>query len=68
MTDTTTLEGLVSALDRAAAALRAGDLDAEAAAKLVESCAQTAGDAAAELDRLLRAATQDPIPGQDSLL
>lgn len=68
MTDTTTLTGLVGALDRAAAELRTGELGPEDAAALVEECAQTAGQAAAELDRLLRAAGQDPIPGQDSLL
>jgi acetyl-CoA acetyltransferase len=68
VTDTTTLEDLVSALDRAASELRSGDLDPQAAADLVEQCAHTAGQAAAELDRLLRAAAQDPIPGQDQLL
>lgn len=68
MTATVTLDDLVADLERIAERLRDGDLEPAAAAVLVEECAQTAGSTAAELDRLFRAAAQDPIPGQDELL
>ena len=61
------LQDLTGELERAAARLRAGELDPEAAAALVDECARLASRAAAELDRRARAAA-DPIPGQDSLL
>jgi len=38
------------------------------AAGLVEDCAAVASQASAELERMARAAQQEPIPGQDSLL
>jgi hypothetical protein len=57
---------LTDELERAAERLRAGDLDPDAAAALVDECARTASRAAAELDRRARAA--EPSPGQDSLL
>jgi hypothetical protein len=60
------LDALAADLERAAARLRAGELDPEAAAELVDECARTASRAAAELDRRARAA--EPAPGQDSLL
>jgi hypothetical protein len=66
--DTTTLDALVARLERAADQLRTGDLSADAAAGLVEDCAALASQASAELERMSRAAQQDPIPGQDSLL
>jgi hypothetical protein len=53
------LEGVTTRLEQAAARLREPGLDAEAAAALVEECARLATDAAAELDRRLRAAA-DP--------
>jgi hypothetical protein len=59
--DTTTLDALV-------ARLRTGDLSADAAAGLVEDAAGVASQASAELERMARAAQQEPIPGQDSLL
>jgi hypothetical protein len=34
----------------------------------VEDCAALASQASAELERMARAAQQEPIPGQDSLL
>ena len=62
------LDDLVTRLDRAAEQLRSGDLSADAAATLVEDCASLAAQAAAELERLARAAAHEPLPGQDSLL
>ena len=41
---------------------------ADAAAGLVEDAAGVASQASAELERMARAAQQEPIPGQDSLL
>jgi hypothetical protein len=66
--DTTTLDALVARLERAAEQLRAGDLSPDAAAGLVEDAAGVASQASAELERMARAAQQEPIPGQDSLL
>jgi hypothetical protein len=66
--DTSTLDGLVVRLERAAEQLRSGELSADAAAGLVEDCAALAAQASAELERLSRAAAQEPMPGQDSLL
>ena len=66
--DTTTLDALVARLERAAEQLRTGDLSADAAAELVEDAAGVASQASAELERRARAAQQEPIPGQDSLL
>jgi hypothetical protein len=66
--DATTLDGLVERLERAAEQLRTGDLSPDAAASLVEDCAALASQASAELERMARAAAQDPPPGQDTLL
>jgi hypothetical protein len=66
--DTSTLDALVARLVRAAEQLRSGDLSPDAAAGLVEDCAGLASQASAELERMARAAQQEPIPGQDSLL
>jgi len=63
-----TLERLVERLERAAAQLRAGELDPERAAALVDECARLASDAGAELDRQVRAAeTSAAAPGQLAL-
>ncbi len=56
--DHAALERLVAGLEEAAGRLRAGDLDAQAAAELVEQCAQTAALASAELERLARVAAE----------
>ena len=64
----TSLDELITRLDRAAEQLRSGDLSSDAAATLVEDCAALAAQAAAELERLARAAAHEPLPGQDSLL
>ncbi|HKE81109.1 MAG TPA: hypothetical protein VKB54_17460 [Solirubrobacteraceae bacterium] len=66
--DTSTLDALVTRLERAAEQLRTGDLSPDAAATLVEDCAGLASQASAELERMARAAQHEPIPGQDSLL
>ena len=66
--DTTTLAALVDRLQTLADQLRAGDLPAEEAARLVDDCAQVASNASAELERLARAAASEPLPGQDQLL
>ncbi len=62
------LDELVAQLERAAEQLRGGDLSQDAAATLVEDCAALASQASAELERLARAAAQEPMPGQDCLL
>jgi exonuclease VII small subunit len=63
------LDELVERLESAAAALRAGDLAPERAAALVDECARAAADAAAELERRVRAAEAEaaPPPGQLAL-
>ena len=66
--DTSTLDELVRRLELAAPQLRSGDRGADAAAGLVEDCAALAGQASAELERMSRATSAEPIPGQDSLL
>jgi hypothetical protein len=66
--DTDALERLVAHLEDVAARLRAGDLDPEEAARLVDDCAQGASNASAELERLARASASEPLPGQDQLL
>jgi len=63
-----TLNDLIGRLERAAEQLRSGELSPDAAATLVEDCAALAAEAGAELDRRVRAAGQEPLPGQDSLL
>jgi hypothetical protein len=60
------LDALVERLERAAAELRAGDLDPARAAALVDECARLAAEAGAELDREMRAADAgaDGLPDQ----
>jgi hypothetical protein len=50
------LDRIVDRLERTAAELRAGDIEPERAAALVDDCARLAGEAGAELDREVRAA------------
>jgi len=54
------LDRLTERLERAAAELRAGSLDAERAAAVVDECARIAGEASVELDRQVRAGDADP--------
>jgi exonuclease VII small subunit len=59
------LDRIVERLERTAAELRAGDLEPERAAALVDECARLAAQAGAELDREVRAA--DAPSGQLAL-
>jgi hypothetical protein len=54
------LQHLTEQLEQTAAKLRNGELEPREAARLVEECARIAGDAAAELDRRVRGAADDP--------
>ena len=54
------LQQLTAELEQTATKLRSGELDAQEAARLVEACARLAGEAAGELDRRVRAATDTP--------
>jgi hypothetical protein len=56
------LDRIVDRLERTAAELRAGDIEPERAAALVDECARLAGEAGAELDREVRAADAAPGP------
>jgi hypothetical protein len=56
------LDRIIQRLERAAAELRAGDLDPERAATLVDDCARLAAEAGAELDREVRSAEAGPGP------
>jgi hypothetical protein len=68
MTVTEELDDVIARLERAAEQLRSGELSADAAATLVEDCANLATRAAAELEQLSRAEASAPPPGQDTLL
>ena len=57
------LDVLVERLERTAAELRSGTLDADRAAALVDDCARIAAEAGAELDRQVRAAIEPHPPG-----
>jgi hypothetical protein len=61
------LDRIVQRLERAAAELRAGDLDPERAATLVDDCARLAAEAGAELDREVRSADVGPPTPADQL-
>jgi hypothetical protein len=60
------LEDMAHELEQAAARLRAGELDSDEAAELVERCAELAGRLGAEVDAESRAATESQ--GQERLL
>ena len=63
------LDTLIRELEDAAARLRAGEMDAQQAAALVERCAELAGRLGAELDRVAREAEREPAAGgQEQLL
>ena len=66
--ETEALDRLVARLEDAAAQLRSGEIDPDAAATVVEQAASTAAQASAELERLVRAAGQEGDSGQDRLL
>ncbi len=60
------LESLARQLESVAAKLRAGDVDADEAASLVERCAELAGEIGSELDAESRGAAESE--GQERLL
>lgn len=63
------LQTLVRDLEYAATRLRAGDLDGDEAAELVERCAELAARVGSELDRAARDADREgPGDGQERLL
>ena len=62
------LDGLVAELEAAAARLRAGEIDADEAAALVERCAELAGELGDELERRARVEAAEEPPGQEKLL
>jgi hypothetical protein len=53
-------------LEEAAARLRSGEVEPEAAAALIEECAQLAAEASAQVDERVRAALEPlpDLPGQ----
>ena len=63
-----TLDELVAELERSRTRLRAGELDADEAAELVERCAELAGRIGAELDARSRDAEPATAEGQEQLL
>jgi exonuclease VII small subunit len=58
---------IVDELERAAARLRSGELDAKEAADLVERCAELAARLGAELEAMARKG-EGGSPGQETLL
>ena len=60
------LSELRTRLNEAAAGLRSGELDPEAALALIEECVQLAADASAQVDERARAALEPlpDLPGQ----
>ncbi len=68
MSSAENLDSMIARLERAAEQLRSGELSPDAAATMVEDCANLATQAAAELEQLARAEASASPPGQDSLL
>jgi hypothetical protein len=62
------LEVLAGELEAAAEQLRAGELDSDQAAELVERCAELAARLGSEVERLAREARAEAPPGQETLL
>ncbi len=68
---TEALRELTGRLEAAAERLRSDAVSSEDAAEVIEQCARLAGEAAAEVDRLVRATASEPAgtpPGQGELL
>ena len=66
---TSEVDALIRELEDASARLRAGQMEADEAAALVERCAELAARVGTELDRAARAADrEDPADGQEELL
>jgi uncharacterized protein Yka (UPF0111/DUF47 family) len=62
------LDDLIARMERAAEQLRSGECSPDAAATVVEDCANLAAQAVAELEELSRAEASAPTPGQGTLL
>lgn len=62
------LDEAIEELRQAAAQLRAGELDGDDAAAVVERCAELAAEIGQALDQEARAARAEPLPGQERLL
>ena len=66
---TSEIDALIRELEDASARLRAGQMETDEAAALVERCAELAGRVGAELDRATREAEREsPGDGQEQLL
>ena len=66
---TSEIDALIRELEDASARLRAGRMEADAAAALVERCAELAARVGTELDRAAREADREaPGDGQEQLL
>ena len=66
---TSDIDSLIRELEEASARLRAGQMEADEAARLVERCAELAAGVGAELDRAAREAEREaPGDGQEQLL
>ena len=63
-----TVDHLIAELEQTAARLRGGELDQGEAARLVERCADLAGQVGAQLEREARSAPAGGSPGQEQLL
>jgi hypothetical protein len=66
--ETGRLTELSERLGEAARRLRDDDLESEEATRLAGECADLASEAAAELDRLVKAEPHSMAPGQEELL
>jgi hypothetical protein len=65
---TARIEEISERLGELARRLKAAEPEDDEATRLAEECAELASQAAAELDRLVRASPQDSAPGQEELL
>ena len=62
------LDEAIAELQQAAERLRAGEIDGDEAAALVERCADLAAEIGQALEREAREARAEPLPGQEKLL
>jgi hypothetical protein len=62
------LDAAIAELERAAARLRAEEIEPEEAAELVERCAQLAAQVGSELDSHAAASSHESPPDQETLL
>ena len=65
---TSEIDALIRELEDASARLRAGQMEADAAAALVERCAELAARVGTELDRAARETDREAPGGQEELL